>query len=364
MWRLAGIFLLLLLGSGSCARKAPVLSGSTMGTTYTVIIPDLQTSHKEALKIRVDLTLAQINSALSTYQRDSSIAKFNASKSTDWMVVPAELVTVADAANQIAVDSDGAFDPTIAPLVNRWGFGPESVLLGPVLPESVLPEPLSPVSSSAELSSAVSSSPALPDANEISTLLRQSGYRHLQTDLASSSIRKTQADLQLDLTAIAKGFAVDQLAQAVAEYGYINYLVEIGGELRVSGTNANGEPWQIGIEHPGDGDGIGGLALSSGGVATSGDYRNAFQFNGVRYSHIIDPRTGYPVTHTLASVTVVAKTAMLADAWATALMVLGPAEGLQVAERHDLASYFILRDGQEFDVLISSAYKQLGLSAD
>ena len=182
MWRLAGIFLLLLLGSGSCARKAPVLSGSTMGTTYTVIIPDLQTSHKEALKIRVDLTLAQINSALSTYQRDSSIAKFNASKSTDWMVVPAELVTVADAANQIAVDSDGAFDPTIAPLVNRWGFGPESVLLGPVLPESVLPEsvlpePLSPVSSSAELSSAVSSSPALPDANEISTLLRQSGYR-------------------------------------------------------------------------------------------------------------------------------------------------------------------------------------------
>ena len=130
MWRLAGIFLLLLLGSGSCARKAPVLSGSTMGTTYTVIIPDLQTSHKEPLKIHVDLTLAQINSTLSTYQHDSSIAKFNASKSTDWMVVAAELVTVADAANQIAVDSDGAFDPTIAPLVNAGGLALSRFYLG------------------------------------------------------------------------------------------------------------------------------------------------------------------------------------------------------------------------------------------
>ena len=176
----------------------------------------------------------------------------------------------------------------------------------------------------------------------------------------SSSVRKTKAALQLDLNAIAKGFAVDQLAQAVAEHGYVNYLIEIGGELRVSGTNAKGEPWQIGIEHPrGDADGIAGLTLSDGGVATSGDYRNAFVRDDVRYSHIIDPRNGYPVSHSLASVTVVAQTAMLADAWATALMVLGPSEGLKVAEQQGLASYFILRNGQDFDTVSSSAFKQL-----
>ena len=348
MMRLAGILLFLLLGLASCAREVPVLGGSTMGTTYSVIVPGLSVTHKESLKSSVDLTLTQINSALSTYQSDSSIAKFNASMSTDWMVVPGEFAVVADAAIQIAADSGGAFDPTIAPLVELWGFGPEALSTeSPASPTSALPTLASPT-------------PALPEASDISLLLQQSGYQFLQVDLVSSSVRKTKAALQLDLNAIAKGFAVDQLAQAVAEHGYVNYLIEIGGELRVSGTNAKGEPWQIGIEHPrGDADGIAGLTLSDGGVATSGDYRNAFVRDDVRYSHIIDPRNGYPVSHSLASVTVVAQTAMLADAWATALMVLGPSEGLKVAEQQGLASYFILRNGQDFDTVSSSAFKQL-----
>ena len=348
MLRLAGIFLFLLLGPASCAREVPVLGGSTMGTTYSVIVPELAVSHQKSLKRRVDLTLAKINSALSTYQSDSSIADFNASVSTDWMVVPGEFAVVADAAIQIAADSGGAFDPTIAPLVELWGFGPEALSTeSPASPTSALPTLASPT-------------PALPDASEISLLLQQSGYQFLQADLASSSIRKTKAALQLDLNAVAKGFAVDQLAQAVAEFGYVNYLIEIGGELRVSGRNAKGEPWRIGIDHPrGDADGISGLTLSDGGVATSGDYRNAFVRDDVRYSHIIDPRNGYPVSHSLASVTVVAQTAMLADAWATALMVLGPSEGLKVAEQQGLASYFILRNGQDFDTVSSSAFKQL-----
>ena len=351
MLRLAGIFLFLLLGPASCAREVPVLGGSTMGTTYSVIVPELAVSHQESLKRRVDLTLAKINSALSTYQSDSSIADFNASVSTDWMVVPGEFAVVADAAIQIAADSGGAFDPTIAPLVELWGFGPEALST-----ES----PASPASPTSALPTLASPTPALPEASDISLLLQQSGYQFLQVDLVFSSVRKTKAALQLDLNAIAKGFAVDQLAQAVAEHGYVNYLIEIGGELRVSGTNAKGEPWQIGIEHPrGNADGIAGLTLSDGGVATSGDYRNAFVRDDVRYSHIIDPRNGYPVSHSLASVTVVAKTTMIADAWATALMVLGPVEGLKVAEQQGLASYFILRAGEDFDTLSSSAFNQL-----
>ena len=183
MMRLAGILLFLLLGLASCAREVPVLGGSTMGTTYSVIVPGLSATHKESLKSRVDLILAQINSALSTYQSDSSIAKFNASISTDWMVVPGEFAVVADTAIQIAADSGGAFDPTIASLIGLWGFGPET--LSSQSPASLTPA--SPTLASPTLASPTPASPtpALPDASEISLLLQQSGYCLLYTSDAA-----------------------------------------------------------------------------------------------------------------------------------------------------------------------------------
>jgi len=311
-----------------CFRETPVLTGSTMGTTYSVIVPNLKKSDQAELKSKVDSRLDEVNASMSTYQKDSSITRFNESANTDWFDVSPGFLTVTSAALEIATRTEGAFDPTIGPLVTRWGFGKDSA--GNV-----------------------------PTKNEIVQLLALTGFENLQVDADSSAIKKSISRLQLDLNAIAKGYAVDLLAAEVAAFGYQNYLVEIGGELRVSGVNADGNPWRIGIERPDSGkadkNNQSGLYLNAGGVATSGDYRNAFESDGVRYSHIIDARTGSPVSHSLASVTVVADSAMIADGWATALMVLGPDEGMKIAEQLGLASFFIVRDGEEF---ISSSSRE------
>lgn len=321
----------------ACTREAPVLSGATMGTTYTVIVPRINRSHQNTLQSGIDAQLAEINNAMSTYQHDSYITRFNASESTGWFTIPQSFLTVVNAALTIAQASDGAFDPTIGPVVERWGFAKQRDN---------------------------DSSGRVPSPDELTLLLQQTGYSKLAVDTENSALKKADARLQLDLNAIAKGYAVDQLAAEVESLGYTNYLVEIGGELRLHGKNLSGEPWRIGIEKPGS-DGSGksaqsGLNLNTGGVATSGDYRNAFEQDGTRYSHIIDARNGVPVRHGLASVTVVAESAMLADGWATALMVLGPVDGLKIAEKLGLASYFIVRDQeQSFRFISSSAFEKL-----
>lgn len=315
----------------ACSRAEPVLTGATMGTTYSVIVPRLKQADQEELQSSIDAELLRINQSMSTYQDDSIISAFNASKSTDWFEVSKSFVLVTDAALKIAADTAGAFDPTIGPLVRRWGFGKD---------ESV----------------------GVPADDEIARLLRQTGFEHLTVDLQNRSVKKSRADIQLDLNAIAKGYAVDQLAALVQSLGYDDFLVEIGGELRLSGENGSGNPWRIGIEAPASGDQSPptGIQLSSGGVATSGDYRNAFEQDGRRYSHIIDARDGVPVSHNLASVTVVAESAMLADGWATALMVLGPDDGMKIAEKHQIACLFILREQEgAFTLKRSPAFEHI-----
>ncbi len=328
-----GLVVLLLLLISACSQEIPVLAGSTMGTTYSVVVPDLSADDQVVLQAQIDAELKSINKAMSTYQDDSSIVAFNNSDATDWINVPESFATVAATAINLSKLSGGAFDPTVGHLVRRWGFADEP---------------------SAEL----------PTGHEIDQLLEQIGYQKLLVDTKRSRLKKTDVRLRIDLNAIAKGYAVDQLAELVERAGYNNYLVEIGGELRVSGENAKGEAWRIGIERP---EPSGkerstsfGLALRAGGVATSGDYRNAFEHNGKRYSHIIDARNGRPVDHALASVTVVADSALLADGWATALMVLGPDHGMQIAEESGLACLFILRRGvQEFSTRSSTAFDLL-----
>jgi len=323
--RLLLSFALLLLAA--CSQEAPVLTGATMGTTYSVIVPDLKRSDKAKLKSRIDSLLVDVNASMSTWDRDSAISRFNESESNDWTVVPKEFALVANAALQIAEKTGGAFDPTVGPLVKRWGFGADK-------------------------------SEDIPTSDEVLKLLEQTGFEKLTVDIEASSLKKSTSALQIDLNAIAKGYAVDLLAEEVSAFGYENYLVEIGGELRVSGVNADGELWRIGIERPEDSDdpmAQEGLYLSAGGVATSGDYRNAFETEGVRYSHIIDARSGVPVSHNLASVTVVADSAMMADGWATALMVLGPDDGMKIADELKLACFFIVRDGLQGYVARDSA---------
>jgi thiamine biosynthesis lipoprotein len=292
-----------------------------MGTTYSVKITDIPPSlDSSALHTEIQAVFERINDQMSTYLESSTLSRFNAGRGTDWFKVPLELVTVVRQAQQLSELTGGAFDITVGPLVNLWGFGPESA------PEQP------------------------PPAEAIASALQRSGYRKLASRTNPPGLKKSIPDLYVDLSAIAKGYAVDQVAEHLEERGVSNYLVEVGGEIRGLGQNARHVPWQVAIEKPVPGTRIVQQVIAVDGmsIATSGDYRNYFEHEGRQFSHTIDPKTGSPVTHTLASVTVVNPSATYADALATGLMVLGPETGYQLAEREGLAALFIVRTESDF----------------
>jgi thiamine biosynthesis lipoprotein len=315
------------------ADKA-VLRGPTMGTTFSVVIAgeSLELPALERLQVEIDAELATVNAEMSTYLEDSELSRFNTAPAGEPFAASEHLLEVVELAKQVTRASGGAFDVTVGPLVDAWGFGPE-------------------VSDRVELSDA-----------QIATLRERVGDSKLELDREAQTLRKTVAGLHVDLSAIAKGHGCDRVAAAVEAAGYANYMIEVGGEVRVCGSNPAGEPWRVGIERP-TADAAGSravqaiLRVSDVAVATSGDYRNYWEREGVRYSHTIDPRTGRPITHRLASVTVVhPQSAALADAWATALNVLGPDEGLALAEQLDLAVYFLVHTDAGFEVRTSSGF--------
>lgn len=297
-----------------------ILSGQTMGTSFTVKIvfpidPDV-TQDETAGVIRE--TVDGVDSRMSTYKADSELSRFNNHGSEVFDASP-EMVEVMIEANRVAEVSGGAFDITIGPLVDAWGFGP-----GPVT--------------------------APPGDEVIERLLTEHGYRQLEIDHNDLTVRKANPLLRCDLSAIAKGYAVDRVVKRLKDLGFKDLMVEIGGEVRTSGVNADGLVWRIGVERPqADRSGVwGAVELADTAMATSGDYRNYYERDGIRISHTIDARTGRPVTHRLASVTVVHPSCMTADAFATALSVLGPEEGRAVVEREGLAVLFLIRteDGE------------------
>jgi thiamine biosynthesis lipoprotein len=263
----------------------------------------------------VEAELANLVQQLSTYELDAELARFNRSRQTDWVPVSRELAEVLGEARQVSELTGGAFDVTIGPLVELWGFGPEDT------------------------------GDRVPDAAAIDARRARVGYANLDVRREPPAIRKHAPGLHVDLSAIAKGYAVDRLAGLLETRGIANYLVEIGGELRGRGHNPAGEPWRIGIERPtaGERSVYAVIGINNTGVATSGDYRNYFEQQGQHYSHIIDPRTGRPVTHALASVTVISPQTMRADAMATALLVLGPEAGYALADSEGLAALFVIR---------------------
>ena len=234
----------------------------------------------------------------------------NFSNSLDSNLISDDLFKVISHANTISKTTNGAFDITVGPLVNLWGFGPNK------------------------------SENKIPSNEEIELIKKNIGYKKIYLNKETTSIKKLHPDLYVDLSGIAKGFAVDKIALYLNSYNLENYLVEIGGELIAKGTNEDNEVWQIGIENPNNN-----LAKIIGlkdiAMATSGDYRNYFEKNGVRYSHTINPNTGKPIKHKLASVTVLDKTAMNADALATAFMVLGPAKTIELANELKIGVYLI-----------------------
>ncbi len=315
------------LNGAGCRQKAvhssgPIaISGETMGTLYNIKIADLpQGTTRQELASCIEAELDRINDQMSIYRSESEISRFNRHEAERWLEVSPETAQVVHEALLMSEATGGAFDITVAPLVNLWSFGPEN------------------------------RDQTVPTDQEIRTAMTRIGYRNVQVRISPPALRKLKGDVQINLAAMAKGFGVDRIAELLERTGISGYIVEIGGEIRAHGSKPRGSPWTVGIETPTEGRfGIQEvLSLHNGALATSGDYRNFFKTDGKRYSHTIDPRTGRPVVHDLASVTVIADDCMKADGWATALMVLGPGKGYQFAKDHGLAALFLIRSAEGF----------------
>jgi len=325
--------MVLLMG---CERQSPpagaaTFSGPTMGTSFTVKIADFpEEISEQSLDSDIKRILTRINERMSTYQENSEVSRFNKLQTTDWFKVSQETIFVVNEALRVSDLTQGAFDITVGPLVNLWGFGPPR------------------------------RSTVLPSDELIKETQANIGYRLLHTRDDPPAIRKEDPQVQIDLSAIAKGYAVDQIAEHLQSQHIGNYLVEVGGEMRAKGKNAGGMAWKVAIEKP-----IlkhravhRVLHLDNKAIATSGNYRNFFEENGVRFSHTINPITGKPITHNLASVSVINTSSMRADALATGLMVLGPEIGFQLAEIENLAVIFLVKDTEGFLEKTSSALDQ------
>lgn len=305
------------------------ISGPAFGTGYHInVVLTEDPERLEALSRGITAILESVDGSMSTWREDSELSRFNqAVDQSLWFPVSDSLYAVLTTAQAVSSLSDGAFDVTIGPVVNLWGFGPEA------RPETV------------------------PDRESLALALANTGYENLQLREAPRALRATSRQY-VDLSAIAKGYAVDVVATYLEDEGVEAFLVEIGGEIRTAGRKPGGDLWRLAVEEPvPDQRQVHRvLALEAGAMATSGDYRNYYESQGQRYSHTIDPETGKPVTHNLASVTVIAPTAMEADAWATTFSVMGYEESRELALQQDLAAYFILRKEDGFESQATPAF--------
>lgn len=320
--------LVICLTACSSKNSEPLrLVGSTMGTTYHITVADPIKLSRDQIQADIDRRLLDLSQQMSTYISDSELSVFNNAPVDSWQVISDDFFNVLLTSLELGWLSNGAFDITVGPLVNLWGFGKDQHDDG------------------------------LPDAKQIQALLAQVGFQHLQLDISTSSVMKQQP-VAIDLSAVAKGYAVDQIAELLSTSGSANYMVEIGGEIRVKGHNPHGKMWRIAIEEP-DGrlNGIHqAINITDKAIATSGDYRNYFEVDGVRYSHTISPKTGYPITHNLASVTVISDESAFADGLATAINVMGAQAGLKLANEHKFAVYLIVKTADGFESLYSQAF--------
>jgi len=312
----AGIAFLLIILAGCRLQREVLMDGYTMGTTYHIKVVAGYFDRISGLKEKIDRRLKEINDSMSTYEADSEISRFNSAQNTDERIAVSEdFFKVITAAEKLYRLTDGAWDGTIKPLVDLWGFGSPSV------------------------------QKKIPMKADIDRLLSEVGFNHIEI-WDSRHIRKKKAALSLDLNSIAKGYAVDRVAAVIRENGIENFLVEIGGEVYASGTKKDRQPWRVGINRPlkdaPASQVYRAVALQNLALATSGDYRNFFEIEGRRYSHVLNPQTGYPVDNSVVSASVMADTCMFADGLATALMVMGPGKGLELVGRLDQVEAMIV----------------------
>ncbi|NBH75420.1 FAD:protein FMN transferase [Rodentibacter pneumotropicus] len=337
---LSGLLVVAFACSLAACKKDPEvisLSGKTMGTTYHVkyiddgsVSENLQNTHEQ-----IEYILKDVNAKMSTYIKDSELSRFNQNTQVNTPIeISADFAKVLAEAIQLHQVTEGALDVTVGPVVNLWGFGPEK------RPERQ------------------------PTAEQLAERQAWVGLDKITLDMSGNipTLSKSVPQVYIDLSSIAKGFGVDQVAEKLEQLNAQNYMVEIGGEIRAKGKNAEGKPWQIAIEKPnmtGERAVENVIGLNNMAMATSGDYRIYFEENGKRFAHEIDPKTGYPIQHHLASITVFSPTTMTADGLSTGLFVLGEEKALEVAEKNDIAIYLIIKTANGFETKISSAFKKL-----
>lgn len=330
VFSLLGLIGVLLL-SGCQRDDAPpqVLRGSIFGTFYEVSISSQEQFDQEAIQDGVLQVLNEVDRQMSTYKEHSVLNQINRAPIGEAVVVPDELFYVLSTAQQVSTQSGGAFDTTVGGLVNLWGFGPEGRIA------------------------------SQPDEQELQHRLSHIGFQFIELNEAKQTVTR-HADVFIDLSGIAKGFGVDQVSDYLLDQGIDNHLVNLGGDLRAHGMRNKSQPWRIGIEVPTDRARMAQqiMPIHDQAILGSGDYRNYFEENGVRYSHTIDPITGRPIAHKLAAVHVVMDSATEADAWATALMVKGEKEGFELANKLHIAAIFVYRHQGEFHSLMTDAFIQ------
>lgn len=319
--------LFFILASCGSEPKLWKISGATMGTQYHISALPPEGFDRQAGQATIDALLAAFSQITSTYIPDSEVNRLSAFPLDEAKDISQILSDILLISMEVSWITGGAFDVTVSPLVELWGFG------------------------------ASQRQQNIPQDSAIAAAMDEVGFQHLQLDFSEPKLTLTQP-VRVDLSGVAKGYGVDMLAQWLERQGITDYLVEIGGEIRAAGKSPRGDEWRVGIEKPvGLNAGVEqAIRVSGVGLATSGDYRNYFEKDGQRYSHTINPKTGYPITHKTASVTVVAETAAYADALATGFLVLGADKSLALAETHGIAVYLLEKSEDGFKSSYSSAF--------
>lgn len=320
-----------------CARQTTAaespekLSGRAMGTVWTVKYFSAPQRDSAALTREVAARLDELEQIFSTYRPASEISRFNATATTDWVPVSRDMVQVAELAHEISALTEGAFDATVLPLVQTWGFGPQRRVSG------------------------------IPTAPEIAAARERVNWTRLEARAEPPALRKTRGDVAVDFSSLAKGFASDEIGRLLAAKGIADYFVQVAGDMVCRGRGPDGRPWRVGIEEPREeGRAVAKtLALRDAALSTSGDYRNFFLWEGHRFAHIIDPHSGTPAESSLASVSVIQPSCARSSALATALFVLGPEAAYRLAEREGWACLFILRDGGNLVLRATPGFERL-----
>ncbi|MCL9802603.1 FAD:protein FMN transferase [Pseudomonas sp. AKS31] len=304
-------------------------AGPTMGSTYSIkYVRHAGLADSMQVRREVEDILGELDRQLSTYRQDSDIERFNALPANSCQTMPAPVLELVRTGEQLSVQSEGSYDLTVEPLMNLWGFGPQG------------------------------REEKVPDAMALADVMQRVGHQHLHIN--GDQLCKDAA-VEVDFNSIAAGYAVDTIAARLDAMGIHDYLAEATGELKAKGKKLDGSPWRIALEEPRDDQQVAEriINVDGYGVSTSGDYRNYFLQNGRRYSHTFDARTGAPVLHDLASVTVIHPSALMADGLSTLLLILGAERAWDYAEKHDIGAFFVIRADTGFVVRTNPAFERL-----